>query len=379
MDALVAAVLGADGAVLGAAAWFGRGFGRGLIARRRAPRLEAAFAADGRFPRTVAFTAPAHAPAAPPEAQPQSAQAAAAAAAALAALPALPATVRPGAAPTIRIPSAAIDALIGRAPQPVALAASAGATSTPLPLSAGPSAPLPLPPARDALALLPMPISTPTPAEPDASAARQPANLQLQLLPAALRVTLAFGRDLVAADFSGMRPLPATPGVSTPFHWTASPDEVPAAAVAPVCLGAGEDGCLFVDLALAPGVVTVTGDPRIRAELGAELANRLGAAIRAGARRCAVVVAGAPFHDDLLVTDPIRLASPADFDEEALPETVDVCFLVCRLTSAADGDLMNALAKSTRRRIVPIVVDDVVASDWSLFGKPAPVAAPDAA
>ena len=61
--------------------------------------------------------------------------------------------------------------------------------------------------------------------------------------------------------------------------------------MAPVFLGVGEGGCLFVDLALAPSVITVTGRQRVRDELGAELVNRLGAAIREGARRFAVVAA----------------------------------------------------------------------------------------
>ena len=189
-------------------------------------------------------------------------------------------------------------------------------------------------------------------------------------LPAALRVTLAYGPDLVTAEFSGLRPLPSAPTVYQAFHWTPAPDRVPTLAIAPVFLGVGEGGCLFVDLALAPSVITVTGRKRVREELGAELVNRLGAAIRAGNRRIAVVVAGRPFHPDLVVVDPLRVPRVADLDPAALPEQVEVCFVVCSLAVPADGQAVHRLgAPGGRRRIVPILVDDVVAADWSLYAR----------
>ena len=190
------------------------------------------------------------------------------------------------------------------------------------------------------------------------------------VVPASLHVTLAFGQDLVAADFTGMRPLPSAPTVYTPFHWTAAPDQLPTLAIAPVFLGVGEGGCLFVDLALAPGVITVTGQRRVRSELGAELVNRLGVAVREGAKRFAVVVAGTPFHPDLLVVDPIRVDSPSEFDEAAvLPAPVEVCFVACAIGTPADAQWIHSLVRSTGRRIVPILVDDVVAADWSLYAR----------
>ncbi|HTJ67716.1 MAG TPA: hypothetical protein VL551_09330 [Actinospica sp.] len=190
------------------------------------------------------------------------------------------------------------------------------------------------------------------------------------IVPASLRVTLACGQNLVSAEFAGMRPLPSAPTVYTPFHWTPGPEQAPTLAVAPVFLGVGEGGRLFVDLALAPSVITVTGRKRVRDELGAELVNRLGAAIREGARRFAAVVAGAPFDLDLLVVDPIRVGTLDDFDPTTLPEPVDVCFVFCSPARPADAQAVQRLSTpGGRRRIVPILVDDVVAADWSLFGR----------
>jgi hypothetical protein len=189
------------------------------------------------------------------------------------------------------------------------------------------------------------------------------------VIPASLHVTLAFGQDVVAADFSGMRPLPTAPTVYTAFHWTPAPDQYPSLAIAPVFLGSGEGGCLFVDLALAPGVVTVTGPERVRGELGAELVNRLAGAAREGARRFAVAVAGAPFDPDLLLVDPIRLSAPSALDVAKLPATAEVCFLACCLSTPAEAQVIDALARSAKPRIVPLLIDNVVAADWSLCGR----------
>ena len=105
------------------------------------------------------------------------------------------------------------------------------------------------------------------------------------------------------------------------------------------------------------------------AELGAELVNRLGVAVREGAKRFTVAVAGMPFDPDLLLVDPIRLASLDEFDQAKLPGSAEVCFLVCSMGTPADAQTFHDLARSPGRRIVPILVDDVVAADWSLYGR----------
>jgi hypothetical protein len=197
-------------------------------------------------------------------------------------------------------------------------------------------------------------------------AAREP-------VPAALNASLTLGADAVTASFFGMRPLPYAPAVDTPFHWTASPEQVPTRAVAPVFLGAGPRGCLFVDLALAPGVITVSGEPLVRAQLGAQLVNRLGVAARDGNRRICVVVAGAPFDLDYIIVDAARVPALSALDQCALPAAAEVCFVVCHLAEPDDAARILALAGRRDRRIIPIVVDDVIGSDWSLFA-PTPVA-----
>jgi hypothetical protein len=113
----------------------------------------------------------------------------------------------------------------------------------------------------------------------------------------------------------------------------------------------------------------VTGQARVRSELGAELVNRLGGAVREGAKRFTVAVAGTPFDSDLLVVDPIRTTSPREFDKSLLPPNVEVCFLACCLGAPADAQAIQELVAAPGRRIVPILFDDVVAADWSLYGR----------
>lgn len=203
--------------------------------------------------------------------------------------------------------------------------------------------------------------------EPGAAPPAPPVQPGSPAPPVSLRATLAFGLDVVSATFEGMRPLPSAPAATAAIHHTAAPDLPPPGAVAPVCLGAGPEGFLFVDLALAPGVITVSGQRRIREEVGAELVNRLGSAIHGGrARRVAVVVAGEPFPPGLAVVEPLRVASAAAFEPGRLPSDVEVCFLVSALQTAADATVISTLMGRPRPRVVPIVVDDVEAAAWAL-------------
>jgi hypothetical protein len=176
---------------------------------------------------------------------------------------------------------------------------------------------------------------------------------------------VAYGRDLVQVDLTGSRPLANSPAADAPVCWRQSPDAPPTNAIAPLCLGAGPHGYLFIDLALALGVVTVTGDPLAREEFGAEIVNRFGTAVRLGNRRLAVVVAGDPFHPDLLLVDPLRTRSIRSFDPTALSERVVVTFLVCALDSIADAEHVAALARGPRR-IIPVIINEVASAQWSL-------------
>lgn len=174
---------------------------------------------------------------------------------------------------------------------------------------------------------------------------------------------------MLIARLSGMRALPSKPALTTPFQWTSDPDRPPPHALAPVALGSGERGCLFVDLALAPGLITIGGNRRVRDEFGAELVNRLGAAARGenDRPRYAVVVAGQPFDPDLLVVEPTRVPSLAALEETELAPGIEARFVACALESADDVERIHALAAAKDRRTIPVLVDDIVSSAWSVF------------
>jgi len=187
--------------------------------------------------------------------------------------------------------------------------------------------------------------------------------------PGCLDATLVIGRDIVVAHFNGMRPPPQNPALDTPFHWAKTADAPPAGALAPVCLGTGEGGYLHLDLALAPGVITLSGDIHVREELGAEVINRLTSPEYAHERHM-VVIAGEPVRSELLAHSPVRVPTLADFDPSRFADA-EICFLVCPLTkSGDDAVLIETFTARPAPRVIPIVIDDVAGSDWSILALP---------
>ncbi|HMH92232.1 MAG TPA: hypothetical protein VK586_14250, partial [Streptosporangiaceae bacterium] len=80
---------------------------------------------------------------------------------------------------------------------------------------------------------------------------------------------------------------------STPYLvWTPLPYDAPDNGVAFACLGTGDKGCLFIDLAAAPGAITITGEADSAARLAESIAHQLCMASEAG-RPCIVVAVGA--------------------------------------------------------------------------------------
>jgi hypothetical protein len=193
---------------------------------------------------------------------------------------------------------------------------------------------------------------------------------------------LKFGDDLVFVELRGVRPTPFAPEAQSACRWAGFPTDPPPEATAPVCVGYGSGGWLFVDLALAPCALSIAGERVAREVLAAELANRLCFLGAQGAGTIAVVIAGEPFADKLVPADPIRVRSVAEFDPGVLPLSTEVCFLFCSAAEAAEA-IMTAMATDAvdagqspgsglpKARIVPIVVDRGVHTRWSLVAHPA--------
>ena len=181
---------------------------------------------------------------------------------------------------------------------------------------------------------------------------------------------LEFGDDLVFAHLSGIQPTspPALP--SAPCWWVPFPAHPVPDSVAPMCLGAGPEGWLVVDLALAPGTISISGHPHARRRLAAALVDRLCSLTAEGAENLAVVVTGALLPT--LSAKPISAPSAREFDPAVLPTTAEICFVFCSTAAAADTGWFGGptLAGDRSVRIVPVVVGNAVDAQWSFVAFP---------
>jgi hypothetical protein len=158
-------------------------------------------------------------------------------------------------------------------------------------------------------------------------------------------------------------PLPPTPYLV----WTPLPYDAPEDGVAFACLGAGDNGCLFVDLAAAPGAISVTGDAAAAGRLAESIAHQLCAAAAAG-RPCVVVVIGTAIPAPPGAAWVPRLS---DLGSSVPPGPADATELVfCQLLSNDDAFALARYASSAHRRIVPVILADLPGAPWELTARP---------
>jgi hypothetical protein len=149
--------------------------------------------------------------------------------------------------------------------------------------------------------------------------------------------------------------------------WTPLPHDFPADGVAFACLGAGDEGCLFLDLAAAPGAITIGGDQAAATRLAESLAHQLCLSPAAG--HVGVVVVGS------------ALPPPPPLGAEWLPSVADLVrrqprqdgrveMVFCRLGSGDDVFPLARYVSSAPSRVVPIVLADLPDAPWSLTASP---------
>ncbi|MGW0435132.1 hypothetical protein ACWDV4_21660 [Micromonospora sp. NPDC003197] len=147
--------------------------------------------------------------------------------------------------------------------------------------------------------------------------------------------------------------------------WLGPQDDPPPSSV-PLVLGEQEDRRLWVDLALAPDVFTIGGDPAAVRRQGSALITQLH---RAGTD---VVVAG-DVLGETLPSGARRIATVAELAADRSASGIRV--LVC---APADVPALRRLLRSarpSREQLVPVVIGDGPAARWSLrLGESAPVA-----
>jgi hypothetical protein len=150
--------------------------------------------------------------------------------------------------------------------------------------------------------------------------------------------------------------------------WTPLPHDVPSGGTAFACVGAGKRGCLFIDLAASPGVLTLGGEPQAASWLAESLAHQLCAG--PGADRVHLAVVG----DAVPAPAPPGaewVASAAELGSRAGPGpgwTTELVF--CRPSSDEDVFALARYVASAPNRVVPVVLADLPGAPWSFTARP---------
>ncbi|MFE5300721.1 hypothetical protein [Streptomyces sp. NPDC056632] len=199
----------------------------------------------------------------------------------------------------------------------------------------------------------PRPLSRPG-AEPSArrAAVRRGAVQSLQV---------EFGDDLVEVDLTVGHPSLQ----DTSIAWMPVPYEVPEGGAAFVCIGAAEgSGCLFLDLAQAPGMVSVGGDADGAQRLLESIVLQLSASPVLD-QACATAVGDMPIvaHGIERVESVATLRELVTRREEEVDPPFE--FVFCTVGSEDDTAALTDLLDGPGR-VVPIVLGDVPHSDWQL-------------
>jgi hypothetical protein len=192
------------------------------------------------------------------------------------------------------------------------------------------------------------------------------------------RVILSDDRiDVALADIPGVghdgRPSSDDPWLDpAPYLvWTPLPYDSPENGIAFVCLGAGDEGCLFIDLAAAPGAIAIGGDTSATDRLTESIAHQLCPAAAVGPDpRYLVAIVG----DAVPEPHPPGAASAAGITDLAAATAgspADVTEIVfCRLRANEDALALARYASGAERRVVPVVLADLPEAPWSFTAQP---------
>ena len=154
--------------------------------------------------------------------------------------------------------------------------------------------------------------------------------------------------------------------------WTPLPYDIPEDGLAFACVGAGDEGCLFIDLAAAPGAVAITGDNDAAVRLAESIAHQL----------CANAMPDRPISVlivDRTIPEPhpataISVQSLRDLTAalpDHRPDGTDIVF--CELHSTEDAFALARIVGTAQHRIVPIVLGNLPGAAWSFTAYPSPV------
>lgn len=192
------------------------------------------------------------------------------------------------------------------------------------------------------------------------------------LIPAPLPDTIhtfhvVFGDDLVDITL-------ATGGGSeadAPVAWMPLPYDIPEGDGAFLCIGASDsDGCLFLDLARAPGAVAVGGDTEAARRLLESLVLQLGVSPALDQASAIAVGALAGMAEGLARVE--RATSLGEIAARRAEEAATALeFVFGILDSEADHAALSDLLRGPGR-VVPIVLGEPETAAWTFTVRPAP-------
>jgi hypothetical protein len=192
------------------------------------------------------------------------------------------------------------------------------------------------------------------------------------------RHTIGFGEDQIeiklaeapAADQDGRPRGGHTWLADAPYLvWTPLPYDAPDGGTAFACLGVGDEGCLFIDLAAAPGAVAIGGERAAATRLAESIVHQLGMSPVSGHSRL-VIVAGAvvPEPHPAAVLSLPSLGDLASVSGTGASDAIEIVF--SELRSDEDAFALARYVASNSRRVVPVVLADLPDAPWSLLARP---------
>lgn len=150
---------------------------------------------------------------------------------------------------------------------------------------------------------------------------------------------------------------------TTPYlAWAPLPYETPHGGVAFACLGAGDEGCLFIDLAAAPGAIAIRGDRASAAHLAESLAHQLCRPAEDSSSRVILVgdVVPEPCPPGAVLAPTLRDLGLID---DAVPAQTVIVF--CTLSADEDAFILARHVRRSTHRVVPVILGDLPGAPWS--------------